>query len=96
MRKLNHPQSEADIAIGTAMHSCLAALVHHLAGAQHLAVEARDAMQRSERNLAIGTVLPLEQTLPECDALVRAVLTLQRWRNRLPSESAKALEGGAK
>ena len=29
------------------------------------------------RNLAIGTVLPLECILPQCDTLLRSVITLQ-------------------
>jgi hypothetical protein len=77
-----------------AMHACLAALAHQLAEAQKLAVHARNAMERHERNLAIGTVMPLEQRLPECDALLRAVLTLHTWRNGLPSDAELAEKGG--
>lgn len=89
-------QSEAAFACGTAMLSCLAALAHQLGEAKQLAIEAHNAMQRKERNYAVGTILPLEQTLPECDALVRAVLTFQRWRNRMPPEVELAAVGGAK
>jgi hypothetical protein len=79
-----------------ALHTCLAALAHQLAEAATLAVEARDAMKRNERNLAIGTMMPLEQILPEFDALARAVRTLQTWRNRMPSEPELAEQGGDK
>ena len=89
-------QSEAVFACGMAMHSCLAALAHQLAAATVLAAEARDAMKRNERNLAIGTMMPLEQILPECDTLARAVRTLQTWRNRMPSEADRAAKDGVK
>lgn len=89
-------QCEAVFACGMAMHACLAALAHQLAEAQKLTVQARIAMEQNERNLAIGTVMPLEQRLPECDALLRAVLTMHTWRNRMPSEAELAQQGGAK
>ena len=89
-------QSEAVFACGMAMHSCLAALAHQLAAATVLAAEARDAMKRNERNLAIGTMMPLEQILPECDTLARAVRTLQTWHNRMPSGAERASKAGAK
>lgn len=85
-------QAEAAFACNMAMQSCLAALAHQLADARQLAVDACNAMQRDGRNLAIGTMMPLEQILPECDALARAVRILQTWRNRIPSSAA---EGGA-
>lgn len=89
-------QAEAIFACGMAMHACLAALVHQLAEAQQLAIDARNAMERHELNLAVGTIMPLEQRIPECDTLVRAVLNLQCWRNRMPSDAELAAEGGAK
>lgn len=81
MTTLSHP----DTPYRMAMHACLDALIRQLADAQTLAAEARQAMERSEFNLAIGTLLPLKQQLPECEAMLRAVLTLQGWRNRTPS-----------
>ena len=89
-------QSEAVFACGMAMHACLAALVHQLAEAQQLAVDARNAMERHELNLAVGTIMPLEQRIPECETLVRTVLNLQSWRYRKPSDAELAAEGGAK
>lgn len=89
-------QSEAVFACGMAMHACLAALAHQLAEAQKLADDARKAMEQNERRLAIGTIMPLEQRQPECDALLRAVLTLHTWRNRMPSDAELAEQGGAK
>lgn len=85
-------QSEAVFACGFAMRGCLAALAHQLDQAQRRAAEARDAMDPriQNRNLAIGTIMPLEQILPECDTLVRAVITLHTWKNRMPSMT----EGG--
>ncbi len=90
-------QSEAAFACGFAMHACLAALVHQLAEAQQLAIDARNAMERREVDLAIGTVMPLEQVMPECETLLRAVRTLRRWGQRLPQTEVEcAAEGGAK
>lgn len=89
-------QSEAVFACGMAMHACLAALVHQLAEARRLAVDARNAMDRHEVNLAVGIVMPLEQRIPECEAIVRAVLNLQTWRSRMPSDAELAAQGGAK
>ena len=88
-------QSEAAVTCGKAMQACLAVLAHQLAEATTLAADARDAMEKNERNLAIGTMSPLLRTLPECDALARAVRTLQVWHNRMPSDAERAAKGGA-
>ena len=89
-------QAEAAVACGMAMQSCLAALAHQLAEAHKLVADARNAMEKNERNLAIGTMMPLEQILPECDSLARAVRTLQTWRNRMPPDAECTAKGGAK
>lgn len=81
---------EAAFAFEAAIHANLAALAHGLDNAQHLAAAARDAMEAQNRNLAIGTVLPLESVLPDCVTLLRSVMALYGWRNRLPTQ-----EGGA-
>lgn len=80
-------------ATNLAIYGNLVALTHQLDHAHNLAAEAREAMdpRMQNRNLAIGTMIPLQQILPECDALVRAVLTLHTWKNRLPAPT----EGGA-
>ena len=92
----NIKQAKTAVTCSMAMHACLAALAHQLAEAAVLAAEARDAMEKNERNLAIGTMMPLEQILPECDTLARAVRTLQTWRNRMPSEADRAAKDGVK
>jgi hypothetical protein len=56
----------------------LAALHDRLVQAVILASEAREAMQNGRRNLAIGTILEFENTLPECEALFRTALLLHR------------------
>ena len=56
--------------------------------ATHVA-EACAAMAAGQQNLAIGTIYDLEQTLPECDALMRATLVLHRMR------ALTVQEGGA-
>lgn len=82
--------STAAFAMTMAMHANLAALAYQLADASKLVTSARDAMEAHNRNLAIGTVLPLDRILPECVTLLRSVLALQSWHNQLPTQ-----EGGA-
>ena len=75
-------------AVDTAIQAYLAVLILRLQEAEKLAVDASSAMRAGKRNLTIGTILPLECMLPECEALVRASLIL----HRMAPESA---EGGA-
>lgn len=81
---------QPDAPYSMAISACLNALVQQLGEAQCLALQARDAMSFNRHNLAIGTILPLEQQLPECDALLRAVLTLNTARNRVASTAGGA------
>lgn len=74
-------------AIDAAIHANLNALALRLDHAEHLAVQARSAMAGGYRNLAIGTLLPLEQIIPECDALMRTVLILHRGSQLAPIDS---------
>lgn len=82
--------STAAFAMNMAMHANLAALAFQLDDASKLVTSARNAMEAHDRNLAVGTVLPLERILPECVTLLRSVLALQGWHNRLPTQ-----QGGA-
>ena len=82
--------STAAFAMNMAMHANLAALAYQLDDASKLVASARDAMEAHNRNLAAGTVLPLERTLPDCVTLLRSVLALHSWHNRLPTQ-----QGGA-
>ena len=65
-------------AIDAAIDANLAALAFRLDAAKQIAIQARAAMSRTRRNEALGTLLPLEQIIPECDALVRTILLLYR------------------
>lgn len=65
-------------AIDTAIHANLAALAARLDTAEMLALQARAAMGGKRRNEAIGTLMPLEHIIPECEALVRTILLLHR------------------
>ena len=82
--------STAAFAMNMAMHANLAALAYQLDDASKLVTYARNAMEAHNRNLAVGTVLPLERILPECVSLLRSVLALQSWHNQLPTQ-----QGGA-
>ena len=61
-----------------AIEANLAALADGLTRSSTLADMARQAMAKGERNLAIGTVLPLELELPTMTGLLTAVLALHR------------------
>lgn len=61
-----------------AIEANLAALADGLTRSSTLTDMARQAMAKGERNLAIGTVLPLEQELPTMTGLLTAVLALHR------------------
>lgn len=87
MRK---PRSSPATAMATAMHANLDALAYQLTDAAQLVGEARDAMAADNRNLAIGTVLSLVRTLPQCMTVLQSVLALQSWHNLLPNR-----DGGA-
>lgn len=82
--------STAAFAMNTAMHANLAALTFQLDDASKVVTSARHAMETHDRNLAVGIILPLERILPDCVTLLRSVLVLQTWNNRLPTQ-----QGGA-
>jgi hypothetical protein len=77
-------------AMEMAIHANLAALALQLENAQLMATCAKEAMEAQNRNLALGTMLPLERILPQCETLLRAALALQSWRNQLPQEGGAA------
>ncbi len=87
---MNSDPASAAFAMSMAMHANLDALAYQLDDAAGLVSEARDAMKANNRNLAIGTVLSLERTLPQCMTVLQSVLALQAWHNVLPQR-----EGGA-
>ena len=68
---------KADIT-STAIAANLSALADGLDQAATLAASAAEAMAGGYRNLAIGTVLPLEHELPAAIGLLTAVLALHR------------------
>lgn len=87
---MKHDPSTAAFAMNMAMHANLAALAYQLDDASKLVTYARNAMEADDRNLAVGSVLPLERILPECVTLLRSVVALQSWHNQLPAK-----QGGA-
>ena len=64
--------------IDIAIEANLAALAEGLDEAATLATSAHAAMHAGQRNLAVGTVLPLEQDLPAYVGLLTAILALNR------------------
>ncbi|MGH9344376.1 MAG: hypothetical protein ACRD19_11525 [Terriglobia bacterium] len=65
-------------AIHTAIAVNLDALSHRLSQASIQALSAAAAMAEGRANQAIGTVLDLQQTLPEIMALLNAAVALHR------------------
>lgn len=72
---MNRPKRNA---IDSAIEANLNALSHRLAQASALALSGAAAMAEGRRNLAIGTMLEFERTLPEIQALFSAALALHR------------------
>ncbi len=64
--------------IDSAIEFNLLALAEGLTEAARLAEEAQAAIAKGYRNVAIGTVLPLERDLPVYAGLVTAILALHR------------------
>lgn len=60
----------------------LEALQTRLIRAAALVGEARLAMAEAKRNQAIGTILELDETLPECDILFKTIIMQHRARRR--------------
>ncbi len=89
MTHFNTTPLPLDEAVDAAIHAYLAVLLLRFQEIEHLTVEACAAIATGRRHLAIGTMLPLERMLPECEALLRAALILHRMA---PAGSA---EGGA-
>ena len=44
--------------------------------------EARDAMRRREANLAIGTLLPMQEHVTDLDTLLKSIFVLHRHASR--------------
>lgn len=61
-----------------AISANLDVLANQLTQAAKLAIEAKEAMDKGEQNLAIGTILSFERTLPDTLALFNAALILHR------------------
>jgi F0F1-type ATP synthase membrane subunit c/vacuolar-type H+-ATPase subunit K len=70
----NKPETVIDAAIA----ANLAALAQRLEEATVVAREASSAMENRHRNLAIGTLLVIEEMLPDAQALFSAALALHR------------------
>ena len=64
--------------LNAAIEANLAVLADGLARSAVLADMARKAIHDEYRNLAIGTILPLEQELPVLTGLLTAILALHR------------------
>lgn len=58
----------------------IALIEQRLSRAHDLAREAVAAIADGDQNLAIGTLLPVQQDLADTDALLRAVLVVHRAR----------------
>lgn len=73
-----------------ALGASLTALASKLTQAQQAASEAAVAMDNGDQPLAMGTLMPLERILPECQMVLTAIFALRRW-----SVAARKSNGGA-
>ena len=64
--------------ITNAISANLRALALTLQRSQAIAAEADEAMAAGKRNLAVGTLLDMEQLLPQAEALTDAIMALHR------------------
>lgn len=64
--------------VTNAIAANLGALVLTLGRARDIAHRAAEAIATGKRNVAIGTLVDLEQLLPQADALARAIMALHR------------------
>ena len=64
------------------VRAALQALAHVLAQAAKDAAEAERAMQRNEQNLAIGTLVPVEDAVTKAAALYQAIIAMHRFCER--------------
>jgi hypothetical protein len=78
MTATNHDLAEPTSIVDTAIAANLAALAQRLEEATAVAREASNAMANRDRNLAIGTLIMIEEMLPEAQALFSAALALHR------------------
>lgn len=62
----------------TVITANLEGLAQRLSHMSKLATEAAEIMKRGEQNLAIGTVLEFERSLPEVDALFKTAILMHR------------------
>ncbi len=65
-----------------ALTANIAALADLLAEAAKYAAEAAEAMAGGNRNLAVGTLLQIEQTVPDAKAIMDATFALHRIAGR--------------
>ncbi len=64
------------------IRSTLALLDDRLARASTLVSMAHEAIKSGEQNLAIGTLLPLQQEFADIDTLLRTVFLLHRSKSK--------------
>lgn len=69
-------------ATNDAVYANVALIEQRLRRALALAVEARDAMSERKLNLAIGTLLPMQEDVTDIDALLKTILVLHRHSSR--------------
>lgn len=69
------------------IRSSIGLLEQRLRRAATVAIEARDAINRAEQNIAVGTLLIMERDLADAEVLLKTILVLHK--------SAPEQKGGA-
>jgi hypothetical protein len=69
-------------ATNDAVYANITLIEQRLRRALAQAVEAREAMVERKLNLAIGTLLPMQEDVTDVDALLKTILVLHRHSSR--------------
>lgn len=69
-----------DTTMQDGMRAALHAMAHMLNHAARHAIHAHHCMQRNEQNLAIGTVVPVEDAIEKAMTLYKAIMAMHRFK----------------
>lgn len=75
-------------ATNDAVYANITLIEERLRRALSLAVDARAAMSERKQNLAIGTLLPMQEDLSDVNTLLETIFVLHRHASRLPTGGA--------
>jgi hypothetical protein len=75
-----NPAAQAAGLSATGVSACLSTLINLLGDSVELLTDAQSALEIGQQNVAMGSILQIEQRLADAHALHRATLVLHRYR----------------